>query len=147
MPAATKVTHYHVTESTSGCLPEAGPYLTDDPGLALDMLAQMLGSYAETETAEPDARQAAALADQYQSARGDNHEDPAEALGRLHAGHGICRAIGLREFEVQVCGDRDCLKYCPGGDCATTTPVTDTNPWCWCCGKRYVPWDACPWLG
>jgi hypothetical protein len=92
-------------------------------------------------------RQAAALADLYQSAQADNREDPAEALGRLPAGRGICHAISLREFEVQVCGERDCLKYCPDGSCATTTtPVTDTDPWCWCCGKPWVPWDACPWL-
>jgi hypothetical protein len=147
-PATTMVTHYHVTESNVGCLPEAEPYLTDDPGLALDMLAQLLSSWAETETAEPDARQAVALADLYRASPGDSSRgDPAETLARLPAGRGgICHAVGLREFEIQVCGERDCLKYCPDGSCTTTTPVTDTDPWCWCCGRPYVPWDACPWL-
>jgi hypothetical protein len=143
MPA----THYHVTESDAGCLPEAEPYITDDPGLALDMLAQLLTGWVETASAEPEARQAAALADQCQPSSGHNSQDnPADVLGQMRAGGGVCHAIGLREFEIQVCGDRDCLKYCPDATCATTTPATDADPWCWCCGKRYLPWDACPWL-
>jgi hypothetical protein len=141
-PAA--VTHYHVTESTAGCLPEAEPYITDDPGLALDMLALLLECWAETDADGPEAREAVALAGLYRDSSSSGN--PAEALDRLSAGRGICHTVGLREFEVQVCGERDCVKYCPDGSCATTTPVTDTDPWCWCCGKRYVPWDDCTWL-
>jgi hypothetical protein len=145
-PATTKTTHYHVTESNIGCLPEAEPYLTDDPGLALDMLTQLLSSWAETEASDQDARHAAEIAEQYRASPEDRFGDgPADALARLPRRLGICHAVGLREFEIQVCAEHDCLKYCPDADCRTVTSVTDIDPWCWCCGKPYVPWDACPW--
>lgn len=146
-PAAiTKMAHYHVIESNAGCLPEAEPYLTDDPGLALDMLAQMFTSWAETDASGQDATQAAALAGLCQASPGDRGEAGRDALARLSRGHGICHAVGLREFEIQVCQERDCLKYCPAGDCRTVTAVTDPDPWCWSCGTSYAAWDACPWL-
>jgi hypothetical protein len=144
---ATPLMHYHVAESTVGCLPEADPYLTSDPGLALDILAQMLASWGESDACDQDAGRAAELAGLCQAdpERGEcpEHDD---ALTRLTRGQGICHTVGLREFEIQACPERDCLKYCPAGDCRTVTSVNDTDPWCWCCGKTYVPPDACPWL-
>lgn len=39
-------------------------------------------------------------------------------------------------FEIAACAERDCLKYCPAGDCRTVTSDT----WCWRCGTAYLPW-------
>ncbi|GAA4100958.1 hypothetical protein [Actinomadura miaoliensis] len=139
------VRHYHVSEFTLGCLPEAEPYVTDDPALAVDALASLLEG--RDETADPsDAVQAAERAAIYQSQRSGFHGGHDGALAHLEQGQEVCEIVALRAFEIAVCDDRDCLRYCPSHKCRTVVPVTDFDPWCWCCGTAYVPADACPWL-
>jgi hypothetical protein len=155
MPTATAVTdpvtavrHFHVCESQAGCLPETEPYVTDDAPLALDALAHLLTDWAETrEPDDSDATHTEAVAEIYcvcpQRGHSAEHHD---ALARLEQGQNICETTGLRVFEIAVCTERDCLKYCPADDCRTVTDVTEIDTRCWCCGAHYVPWDACPWL-
>jgi hypothetical protein len=151
-PAATAVTHFHVCESDAGCLPETEPQVTCDAELALDALAHLLAEWAsgqdgQDNECDDDAAYAAAAAETYCGCPPHGGSaDHADALARLSQGEHICETAGRREFEIQVCRQRDCLKYCPAGGCRTVTSVTDLDAWCWCCGSAYVPWDSCPWL-
>jgi hypothetical protein len=145
----TAVTHFHVHESDAGCLPESEPYVTEDATLALDALAHLIADWSETtEPDDEDGVAAAAVSATYSccSERGDSAEY-GDALAHLERRQGICETAGRRAFEIAVCTDRDCLKYCPIDGCRTVTCVTDTDTRCWCCGVYYTPWDACPWLG
>jgi len=49
-------------------------------------------------------------------------------------------------FEAAGDDVRAGILHCPDAGCRTITSLADTDPWCWCCSKPYVPWDACPWL-
>jgi hypothetical protein len=143
------VRHFHVSDTQVGCLPETDPWVTDDPVLALDALAYLLSDWAETtEPDEPNARWAEAVAEIYcacsVSGRSAEHAD---ALAHLERGDDLCEAAGLRVFKIEVCAERDCLKYCSADDCRTVAAATDTDTWCSVCGTNYVPWDRCPWLG
>jgi hypothetical protein len=139
------VQHYHVYDSALGCLPESDPYVTDDPADAVETLAGLLADWSESDDTADGAHAAEVAAsyrtpDQEASGKGD------VALNRLEHGHEVCEIIGPRAFEITVCDERDCLRYCPDDRCRTVTTVTDPDPWCWCCGTPYVHWDACPWL-
>jgi hypothetical protein len=141
-------THFHVYESLPGCLPEAGPQVTTDASEALDALAHMLADWSETvELEDHDATYAAAVAEIYctcpQHGRSAEHYD---ALVHLEEGEGLSETAGSQEFEITVCSERDCLKYCPDDECRTIAPVGVMDTRCWCCGAGYVPWAACPWL-
>lgn len=143
------VTHFHVSDAQIGCLPETDPWVTDDPVPALDALAHLLSDWAEaTEPDDPDAAGVDAVAEIYCACPGRGHSaEHADALAHLERGEDLCEAAGLRVFEITLCTERDCLKYCPADGCRTVACVTDTDTRCWCCGADYVPWDRCPWLG
>ncbi|TDB89134.1 hypothetical protein E1264_09185 [Actinomadura sp. KC216] len=139
------VRHYHVYDSSLGCLPESDPYVTDDPSDAVERLASLLADGGESDDTT-DGAHAAEVAAAYRAPNQDASGKGHIALNRLECGHEVCEIVGSRSFEIAVCDERDCLRYCPDDRCRTVTPVTDPDPWCWCCGTPYVPWDACPWL-
>jgi len=143
----TAVRHFHVLEADVGCLPESAPYVTDGAQLALDALAHLMSDWAETqEPDDPDAVAAVAVAEMYCACRPHGSTDHDEALTRLEQGRKIGETAGLRVFEIAVCTERDCLKYCPDDDCRTVTSTTDLDTRCWSCGSPYEPWDSCPWI-
>ncbi len=151
-PAAiTAVTHFHMCESDTGCLPETDPHITSDAELALDALAHLMAEWSSSHddpgAGQEDTAYAAGAAETYCGCppHGTSAEH-ADALARLSQGRNVCETAGQREFEIQVCRQRDCLKYCPSGHCRTVTAVTDQDAWCWCCGAAYVPWESCLWL-
>lgn len=147
--AVKVVRHWHVTESNAGCLPEADPYTSDHPWLALDALAHLLSEWAQTcpDPEDGDALYADGLAEQYCTCRqGERSAEHHDAITAVYDGRGICEQIGHRVFELAVCEEKDCLKYCPDPECGTITPMNDTDTRCWCCGTPYVDWEKCPWL-
>jgi hypothetical protein len=151
-PAAIPaVTHFDVCESDAGCLPETDPYVTSDAGLALDSLAHLMADWSNSHD-DPGAEQedtayAVGAAETCCGCppRGTSAEH-SDALARLSEGRNVCETAGQREFEIQVCRQHDCLKYCPSGHCGIVTAVSDPDAWCWCCGAAYVLSESCPWL-
>ena len=133
--SATRITHYHVTDSVAGYLPEAEPYVTTDSEMAVDVMTDLL--HSRTGTQEPDRGKVASA--QPVDVRG-------ELFARLEQHGAVCEYVGDRAVEVMACTDSDCLKYCPANDCRNATDVADVDAWCWVCGARYVAADACDWL-
>ena len=146
------VRHWHVSESFPGCLPEADPDTCLTGEDALDTLAHLLKDWANAadDLEDSDAAVADGISEQYCTCTnrnsGERSAEHRDALAALKDGRGICDHVGNRVFEATPCQERDCLKYCPNAECGTVTPVTDTDPRCWCCGAAYVGWEACGWL-
>ncbi|TDD29622.1 hypothetical protein E1287_30545 [Actinomadura sp. KC06] len=138
-----------MSDAYAGCLPETEPIVTDDPVLAMDALAHLLSDWAEaTEPDDSDATGAAAVAEIYCSCPGHGHSaEHSDVLARLERGADLSETAGLRVFEIAVCVQLDCLKYCPVSDCRTVASITEVDARCWCCGADFVPWDGCSWLG
>jgi hypothetical protein len=138
--------HYHVSESTPGCLPETDPVFATDPEAALSAAAEALADWAEAHDEETgtdeEATGALAVAEIY---RGSSAEH-GDLLARLDRDGGLAEYVGDRVVETVACTHPDCAKYCPDPGCGTVTALGDSDPRCWCCGAPYVAWDACGWL-
>lgn len=148
---ATAVRHWHVCESGPGYLPESEPFCATDAEMALDALAHLLSDYSATldidfpDDEDSDAAYADAVSEIYCGCRSGTSPEHGDALIRVDNG-GLSETIDNRDFAITLCHERDCLTYCPDPVCGTVAPITDSDPWCWCCGTRYVDADNCPWL-
>ncbi|RKS70684.1 hypothetical protein BZB76_5160 [Actinomadura pelletieri DSM 43383] len=128
--------HYHVYDSSLGCLPESDPYVTDDPSDAVETLASLLADWGESDDTA-DGAYAAEVAATYRAPDQEASGKGCIALSRLECGHEVCEIVGSRSFEIPFVTNRIA--------CGTAL-TTGAAPSCWCCGTRFVLWDACPWL-
>lgn len=131
------VRHWHVTESSPGCLPESVPYTSDCADLALDTLAHVLMDYADTLDGE-DGSYAAAVGEIYCTCRSDGRSAERWESVDIAERAGLSEIIAGRCFELTPCAEAGCLKYCPNAECGTVAPITEEDDRCWCCGSRYV---------
>jgi hypothetical protein len=142
------IAHWHASGDTDKGTDTFVSTLGD---VALDALAHMLQDHSASyeDQTDSDSVYAEARYEQlctctdHERTRSDMHND---ALAAVERGNGITELIGYSEFVLRPCSDGDCLKYCPDPECGSVAPIDDTDHKCWCCGKRYVPWDACAWL-